>query len=113
MKKLVAILILLLAVETYGVFGRAQADKITYTCNWEVGPLCFSWEQNALGKLIGDDAADDLEEKLEKAQKAWEEDFVERLAEGTRKKNSVERALEDVKDAIEDASDAMKEAFGK
>ena len=112
MKKLVAILIVLFAVQTYGVYGRSQADKITYKCTAELGPLCFAWEQNALGKLIGDDdMAEELEEKLDKAKEAWEEDFVERLAEGTRRKNSLERALDDVKGAIEDAGDVMKKAF--
>jgi hypothetical protein len=102
MKKLVLILALLLAAETYGVYGRHQADRIMYNCTAEVGPLCFAWEENALGKLIGTSNAEDLEEKLEAARDAWEEDFVEKLAEGAKRKDSLERALEDVKDAFED-----------
>ena len=113
MKKLVAILFVLLAIQSYGVYGRAQADRITYTCEWEVGPLCYRWQQNALGKLLGDDGAEELEEKLDAAKKAWEEDFMEKLTEGARRKNGLERALEDVKDALENAGEAMKEAFGK
>jgi hypothetical protein len=113
MKKLVVILFVLLAIQSFGVYGRARADRITHTCEWEVGPLCYYWEKNALGELIGDDASDELEEKLEAAKEAWEEDVVERLAEGARRKNSLERALDDVKEALEEAGDAVKEAFEK
>jgi hypothetical protein len=109
MKKLVVILLLLLAVETYGVYGRSQADRITYNCELEVGPLCYQWKKNVLGELIGENTGDELEKKLEEAKKAWEEDFVQKLAEGTKRKNSLDRALQDLKDAFRE----MKDAFSK
>ncbi len=111
MKKLVALLIVLLAVETYGVYGRHQADRIMYTCEMEVGPLCFSWKENALGKLLSGDQAAALEEKLDKARKAFEEDFVDKLAQGAKKKNGIEAALDQVRSKLREAGEAMKDAF--
>jgi hypothetical protein len=44
-------------VIAWGLLGKTQSDKIGNSCKAEVGPLCFVWEKNAVGKAedaIGD-----------------------------------------------------------
>lgn len=113
MKKLVAILIVLLAIESYGVYGRAQADRIMYTCEVEIGPLCYSWAPNAIGKLLGEDNAEEMEEQLESMKRAWDEEFVERLEDATREKSELERALEKARDGAAKRLDRAAEKVKK
>ncbi|MEQ8273060.1 MAG: hypothetical protein RMA76_10755 [Deltaproteobacteria bacterium] len=67
MKKVALVLFVLLAVLSWGVVGRSQADDVGTDCKAEAGPLCFYWERNAVGKTM--DAAGDA---LDKAKKAFE-----------------------------------------
>ena len=84
-----------------------------YTCEVELGPLCYNWKENALGKLLGPDKAKALEEKLHGAKKAFEENFIEKLQEG-KKGPDIEGLLKDAKnlatEAKEVAEDALEEA---
>src|SRR5687768_12003491 len=79
MKTFVFLLVLLFAVETWGVVGAWKTESIRYKCTTKVGPLCFVWEQSAIGKVLGDDSSEDIEDAIEKAREAWEEDVVEKL----------------------------------
>jgi hypothetical protein len=118
MKKIVAILLVLLAVETWGVYGAVQARHITVTCTMEIGPLCFMWEENALGKLLGTERSKEIETALEKAKKAWEQDFIERaIAAKTSDKlqdlldgflNLAKKGIDGAMDAVDKAKDAKK-----
>ena len=113
MKKLVLVLFLLLAAQTYGVSGAWQTKRILYRCTMEVGPLCYAWEETALVKAIGKDNAEKLEGKLKAAKDAFETDFLERF---TKKKSGFEEALEKASDAAKEglrtAQEAAKEALG-
>jgi hypothetical protein len=37
-------------VIAWGLLGKAQADKVGYTCKVPAGPMCFVWERSGLGK---------------------------------------------------------------
>jgi hypothetical protein len=107
-KKLVLVLVLLLGIETWGVVGRYQADRIMYDCVIEAGPLCFLWEENALAKLLPEGAAEKLEDSLDDARDAWEKNVVDKLSSD---KSDLEKALEKAGEATEKALDAAKEAL--
>ena len=94
MKKVVAILFALLAVQSYGVYGRSQADRIVFSCELDVGPLCYSWKPNGLARLIGTDGAANLESRLEQLKEAWDEQFIERIQRHTEKKSELQKALD-------------------
>ncbi|MCK6546212.1 hypothetical protein L6R52_10210 [Myxococcota bacterium] len=111
MKKLALVLFLLLAVQSYGVYGAAVTKKVTKTCTLEVGPLCYAWEDNAIGKLLGDKNSKQLDEALQKAKKAWEKDFIEKTVK--QKSGSMEKLLDDVKGGLEDGVDTAKKAVEK
>ena len=53
MRKLALALFLLLAAQSYGVYGAWQAQRVVYDCTAEVGPLCYAWEPSAIGKVLG------------------------------------------------------------
>lgn len=113
MKKLVVVLFVLLAVQSYGVYGRTQADRIMYTCEMEVGPLCFHWEQNAIGKLLGQDGAEKMEDQLDAMKKAWDEQFIERLEEATREKSELEKAFDRAREGATKKMDQAAEKLKK
>jgi hypothetical protein len=114
MKRVVLVLILLLAVESWGVYGAAKARHVYVTCTMEVGPLCFVWEDNALGKLIGKERQRDVDEALVKARKVWEHDFVERMIESKKSGSSIQKALDDAaekaKQGLQELGDKLKDA---
>jgi hypothetical protein len=111
MKKLALVLFLLLAVQSYGIYGAVVTEKVTKTCTLELGPLCYAWEDNAIGKLLGDKSSKQLDEALEKAKKAWEKDFIEKAVK--QKGGSVEKLIEDVKEGLGDGVDTAKKAVEK
>jgi len=110
MKKLIAVLVLLLGVQSYGIFGAMQAKRIVYTCTLEVGPLCYAWEENALVKALGPKAAEKLESSLEDAKKAWEKDFIQKFS--AEKKGPLDEALEKAGDLANEGLEAAKKAIG-
>ncbi len=103
MKKFALVLFVLLAVETWGVVGRAQADRIVYDCVVEAGPLCFYWEQSALAKALPEGVAEKFEDKLEDARDAWEKNVTKMFDE----KDGVDKALEKANEALEKAKRAF------
>src|SRR5262245_33167002 len=105
MKKFALLIFVLFAIETWGVIGAWQTQRVTRTCNMKVGPLCFAWEENALGKMLGEKKSDELDDALAKAKEVWEKDFVEKAA----KKKDVDKALDDVRDGIEEAKKKVQE----
>lgn len=104
MKKVALVLFVLLAIETWGVVGRAHADRIVYDCVVEAGPLCFYWEQSAVAKVLPTGGAEALEEKLEDARKAWERNVMRKLKDD---RNGFEKALDSASEALEKAKDAF------
>lgn len=100
------VLFVLLAVQSYGVFGAVQADRVLYTCTTEVGPLCYAWEETTWAKMLGPDRAAQLEDKLAEAKESWEKDFVERFL-SQDEESDMQRALRKAKEAAEDVIDAF------
>lgn len=119
MKYLAAILALLLAGQSYGVYGAAQADRIMYTCTLEAGPLCFAWELNVLGEFLGEDKVFDLEDQLEAAKKKLDADFIENIVSASKDdgksglKGLLKSASEVASDALEKAKKAADKAIDK
>jgi hypothetical protein len=114
MKKIVVVvLVLLLAIESWGIYGASQVQHVYYTCTWEVGPLCFAWEENAIGKLLGHERSKDIDDALVKARKAWEHDFLERMLEAKKSKESVQKAIDEAAEAakkgLEQLQDKLKD----
>lgn len=107
MKKLALVLFLLLALQSWGVYGAWQTQRILYRCTVEVGPLCYAWEETALVKAVGRDNAEKLEGKLKAAKQAFEEGFLDRL---TREKSGFEEALEKAGDAAKEGLRSAQEA---
>ena len=108
MKLLVAILASLLIVETYGVYGAWKAERLAFTCNLRMGPLCYAWEESALGKVLGTEKAEALEGKLQEAKTAWEEEVIEKTLRAA-DEGELERALDHAGDAVKEALDAARE----
>lgn len=102
MKILALILFVLLAVQSYGVFGAFMADRIVYKCTLEAGPLCYRWEESRISKFLGKETAEKMEEKLFKAKQDWDERFAEQLE----KRNSG-----DLKEVLQDAEKAAVEGL--
>ena len=97
MKKLVLFLLVIIAVQSYGIYGASQASRIVYTCELEVGPLCYHWSETTLSKTLGVENAEKLEEKLAEAKKSFEKDFLEKFMKSDKSKldsfDSVTRGL--------------------
>jgi len=89
MKKLVVLLLAIVLIQSYGIFGAIQAERLIYTCEVEVGPLCYSWKENAFTKLVGNENAEQIEKKLEDAKKSFEEDFVKKFLGKDEKKSGL------------------------
>jgi hypothetical protein len=117
MKTFVLVLLVLFAIETYGVYGAAQAKKVTHSCTLEVGPLCYAWEKNAIGKILGDKNADDLEDAFRKAKAQWQEQVADRASKAKDTGGGVEKALKDaaktIGETLEDAKDKLKDLSDK
>lgn len=79
MRKLALVLFVLLAIQSFGVYGAHQAKRVVFQCKLEVGPLCYYWEPSAIGKIVGADPAKEVEAALEKSREAWDEQVAKRL----------------------------------
>lgn len=110
MKKLVLFLLLVVAIQSYGIYGAVQTQSVAYTCTVEVGPLCYAWEESALSKLFGAEAASRFDDKLKSARRTWEEDFVKRLSKA-KDESELEKAFERAREALEGAADGVRRAF--
>jgi hypothetical protein len=112
MKTIIGILFVLLAIETWGVYGATRAKHITITCALEIGPLCYMWEENALGKLLGPERSEEIEGALLKAKKGWEQDFIERAL-AAKKSDALQELLNNAKDIAKKGIDTAKDALDK
>lgn len=112
MKKLIFILFVLLAVETYGVYGASQVRRITYSCRVEIGPLCYAWQESAIGKLLGPERSKELEASLSRARRAFEEDFADKLLDAKKSgSESFDKALDDAASAAKKGLEKAKDAL--
>jgi hypothetical protein len=111
MKMIILVLVVLLGVETWGVYGAAQAKHITVDCTLEIGPLCYAWEPNAFGKVLGD-RAKEVEDAMLKARKAWEKDFVERVIAG-KEGGKVDAIINGMLDLMKKSVDQMNDIVDK
>lgn len=116
--RLVLVLFILLAVETYGVYGATMAEKPTYDCHFGLGILCFHWSQNRVGELLGEDGSRQFEERLKALEETWEREVVDRLsqpsapdARGREIEAFLERLTELGKDGLERAREAADRVF--
>ena len=104
MRKLALLLFVLLVVQSFGVYGAYQAQRVVYRCKIEVGPLCYLWEPSAIGKIVGSDPAAELEATLERSRDTWDEQVAKRLDRIDTK---------DVGKALEKAGKALGEGLEK
>lgn len=106
MLKLLVAVVLLLIIETWGIYGAWRTMGIRYTCTTKVGPLCYAWQATAIGKLLGDDAAKKAEDALHTAKESLEKDVIEKLKSGG--KEGLDKVLDGMKDMAEDGVDNAK-----
>jgi len=109
MKKLIAVLFALLAIESYGIYGAMQAKRIVYSCTIEVGPLCFAWDESSIAKLLGPAAAEKLEGKLADAKQSLEQDLVQKAL--SKDKGGLGEALEKAGDLATEGVEAAKKVL--
>jgi hypothetical protein len=112
-KKLVAVLLVLLAVQSYGIYGGAQAKRIMYSCTMELGPLCYAWELNTVGRLLVEDKAAALESKMLDAKKKLDEDFFESFARKEKAKSDVQDVVRDIGEKAKEGIDKLIEGLGE
>lgn len=108
MRSLVVLLLLLFAVQTYGVVGAWQTQGIRRKCTMPIGPLCYAWEESAVSKLLGEDKLDDIEDALEDAKEKWETEVVDKLV---KKGGSIEKVLDDVADMAKEGAENAKKVI--
>jgi hypothetical protein len=109
--KLLLLISLLFAVQTYGVVGAWQAKRVTRDCTLEVGPLCYAWEPNALSTLISDEQEERVAEQIEKMRELWEDKVGDKLK--GKKAPEIEQALKDAGDRLRESLEALKEKAGE
>ncbi len=116
MRKLALVLFVLLAIQSFGVYGAYQAQRVVYRCELEVGPLCYYWQPSAIGKIIGPEPAEDLEAALEKSREAWDDTVAAGLEKLDTKSlgKALESAGKKLGDSLEklgeDAAEALEKA---
>ena len=111
MKKLVLFLLAVIAVQSYGIYGASQASRIVYTCELEVGPLCYHWSETTLSKTLGVKNAEKLEKKLAEAKKSFEKDFLEKFMNSD--KSKLDKFFDSVTKGASEGFDKAKEAATK
>ena len=100
-RKLFFIVFGLFVVETYGVYGAAQVQSLSRSCTFEVGPLCYAWQTNGFGKMIGKENSVQVDRLVQKARREFEDQLRQRLVDVTRKKS------ESVGDWLEQKTDGL------
>ncbi len=113
MKKLVLFLLAIILVQSYGIYGAAQADRIIYSCEVELGPLCYKWKENGFTKLVGGDNAEKIEKKLTEAKESFEKDFLDKIMKSGEKKSKWNEFLDTVSDTASEGLDKAKKAADK
>ena len=113
MKKLVFLLFAIVLIQSYGIYGAAQAQRIIYTCEVEVGPLCYAWKANAFTKIVGGENAEKMEKKLKEAKKSFEKDFLDKFTNGSKDKSKWDDFLDSVSETASEGFDKAKEAADK
>ena len=107
--KLLLIVTVLLGIQTYGVYGGAQAQRLSYDCKVSFSILCFSWEKNKLGSFLeSTENSDELEKTLAKEQKEWEQRVVENVS---RSKGRIEELFRTAGSKIQEQVDDFLEAI--
>ena len=111
MKKLLLALILLLGLQTYGVYGASKAETLSYDCHLEIGILCFDWRPNPLRSFLGDEQSEALDDEVEAFEEAWRDEMLERLKrDGTQGfETLLERLKELGREGLDRARDAVSE----
>ena len=114
LKGLTLILGLVVLGQSYGIYGRAQADRIMFDCTFEVGPLCYAWEKNTLGKILGDRATD-VEGALKEAKENIDKEFIQKLTRKKKKESTLgdllKNASKEVSKGIDRAAEAAADAI--
>ena len=87
-------LLFALAVQSYGVYGAYQADRLAYTCVEDVGPLCYIWEESAFARLVGLEEANRLEDEYQIMRHKVEAKFENAFLQIKQKKEAGARVLE-------------------
>ena len=113
-KTITLILALVVLGQSYGIYGRAQADRIMFDCTIEVGPLCYAWEKNTIGKILGERATD-VEGALKEARENIDKEFIQKLTRKKKKDKSfgdiLKEASKEVGKGLENAAEAAAEAI--
>jgi len=113
MKKLVFLLFAIVLIQSYGIYGAMQAQRIIYTCEVELGPLCYSWKANAFTKIVGGENAEKMEKKLKEAKESFEKDFLDKFTKGSKENSKWADFLDSVSETANEGLDKAKEAADK
>jgi len=113
MKKLVLLLVTIILVQSYGIYGAAQSQRIIYTCEMEVGPLCYQWKENGFTKLVGGENAEKIEKKLSEAKESFEKDFLDKIMSSGDKKSKWDNFLNSVSETANEGLNKAKKAADK
>lgn len=111
MKKFVLFLLVIIAVQSYGIYGASQASRIVYTCELEIGPLCYNWSETALSKTLGVKNTEKIEKKLAEAKKSFEKDFLDKIMKTD--KSKLDKFFDSVTKGASEGFDKAKEAATK
>jgi hypothetical protein len=110
MKTFALVLFLLLAVQTWGVVGAWRTNGIRYKCTLELGPLCYTWEETSVSKLLGDEKIEEIEDALGDAKDVWEKEVVEKISNST-KKAGIDKVLDDVSEMAKEGAENAKKVI--
>ncbi|MBI2378780.1 MAG: hypothetical protein HYV07_32595 [Deltaproteobacteria bacterium] len=113
MKALFGILLVLFVAETYGVYGRAQADRLVVSCTMPLGPLCFAWKESPLGRMLGPAPSKELEAKLLNAKREWEGAFEEKVAKRLESHEGIDDLVTDARKKAQEALEGVGKTMGK
>lgn len=113
MKKLLVALLLIVSIQSYGIFGAVQAERIIYSCEVKLGPLCYVWKENAFSKVVGNKNAELIENKLQDAKESFEEDFLNKFLGDKEKKSGLSGFFDKVSKQAGKGLDEAKKVAGK
>jgi hypothetical protein len=102
-KKFLLLVLVLFAVETYGVVGASLTLGLVRTCSLRVGPLCYAWEDSRLTKLIGAERVAAMENTILGAR----DQFQEQLLDLAGKKEKISGAMDLVGEQLKKAFESL------
>jgi hypothetical protein len=102
MKKALAVVLLLLAIETWGVIGATVTMRLVYSCTIKVGPLCYAWEESMFAKALGMERAQAIEGEVRAAKEKWDQQFLDTMTKGREVKDAFDLLQGIIKRAITD-----------